>query len=49
MNGTTVVPKDVIDSIKGKDTTLVLDMGNGLSWKILERILLMQLEILILM
>lgn len=31
MNGTTVVPKDVIDSIKGKDTTLVLDMGNGLS------------------
>lgn len=34
MNGTTVVPKDVIDSIKGKDTTLVLDMGNGLSWEI---------------
>lgn len=34
MNGTTVVPKDVLDSIKGKDTTLVLDMGNGLSWKI---------------
>lgn len=34
MNGTTVVPKDVIDSIKGKDTTLVLDMGNSLSWKI---------------
>ena len=34
MNGTTVVPKEVIDSIKGKDTTLVLDMGNGLSWKI---------------
>ena len=34
MNGTTIVPKDVIDSIKGKDTTLVLDMGNGLSWKI---------------
>lgn len=34
MNGTTVVPKDVIDSIKGKDTTLVLDMGNGLCWKI---------------
>ena len=26
--------EDVIDSIKGKDTTLVLDMGNGLSWKI---------------
>ena len=34
MNGTSVVPKTVIDSINGKDTTLVLDMGNGLSWKI---------------
>ena len=34
MNGTSVVPKTVIDSIKGKDTTLVLDMGNGISWKI---------------
>ena len=34
MNGTSVVPKTVIDSIKGKDTTLVLDMGSGLSWKI---------------
>ena len=34
MNGTTVVPKDIFDSIKGEDVTLVLDMGNGLSWKI---------------
>ena len=34
MNGTTVVPKNVIDSIKGEDITLVLDMGNGISWKI---------------
>lgn len=34
MNGTSVVPKTVIDSINGKDTTLVLNMGNGLSWKI---------------
>ena len=34
MNGTSVVPKTVIDCIKGKDTTFVLDMGNGLSWKI---------------
>ena len=34
MNGTTVVPKNIIDSIKGEDVTLVLDMGNGLSWKI---------------
>ena len=34
MNGTTVVPKDILDSIKGKDVTLVLDMENGISWKI---------------
>ena len=34
MNGTTVVPKNIIDSIKGEDVTLVLDMGNGISWKI---------------
>ena len=34
MNGTTVVPKDIFDSIKGDDVTLVLDMGNGISWKI---------------
>ena len=34
MNGTTVVPKDIFDSIKGEDITLVLDMGDGISWKI---------------
>ena len=34
MNGTTVVQKNIFDSIKGEDVTLVLDMGNGLSWKI---------------
>ena len=34
MNGTTVVPKDILDSIKGEDVTLVLDMENGISWKI---------------
>lgn len=34
MNGTAVVPKDIFDSIKGENVTLVLDMGNGLSWKI---------------
>ena len=34
MNGTTVVPKDIFDSIKGEDVTLVLDMEKGLSWKI---------------
>ena len=34
MNGTTVVPKDIFDTIKGEDVTLVLDMGDGISWKI---------------
>ena len=34
MNGTTVVPKDIFDSIKAEDVTLVLDMGDGISWKI---------------
>lgn len=34
MNGTTVVPKNIFDSITGEDITLVLDMGNGISWKI---------------
>ena len=34
MNGTTVVPKNIFDSIKGEDVTLVLEMGNGISWKI---------------
>ena len=34
MNGTTVVPRDILDSIKGEDVTIVLDMGDGISWKI---------------
>ena len=34
MNGTTVVPKDIFDTIKGENVTLVLDMGDGISWKI---------------
>lgn len=34
MNGTTVVPKEVFDSIKDKDVTLALDMGNDIVWKI---------------
>ncbi len=32
MNGTTVVPGDVFDKIKGKDITLNFDMGDGISW-----------------
>lgn len=34
MNGSTDVPKETFELIKGKDITLVLDMGNGFSWEI---------------
>lgn len=34
MNGSTVVPGDVLDEIKGKDITIVFDMGNGITWSI---------------
>lgn len=34
MNGATVVPGDVLTGIKGKDITLVFDMGNGITWSI---------------
>lgn len=32
MNGTTVVPADILESIRGKDITLSLEMGNGFTW-----------------
>ena len=34
MNGNTELPKDILDSIKGKDIDIVLDMGNGFTWTI---------------
>lgn len=34
MNGSTDVPKETFELIKGKDITLVLDMDNGFSWEI---------------
>lgn len=34
MNGTTTVPGDVIDSIKGKDVDITFDMGNGITWTV---------------
>ncbi len=34
MNGTTEVPGDILNSIKGKDVTLTLDMGDGISWSV---------------
>lgn len=32
MNGASVVPGDVLDSVKGQDVTLSFDMGNGIVW-----------------
>ncbi|MGN0320227.1 MAG: InlB B-repeat-containing protein [Lachnospira sp.] len=34
MNGETLVPGDVFNDIKGKDITIILDMGDGISWTI---------------
>lgn len=34
MNGTSVVPGDVLDDIKGKDVTIVFDMGGGITWSV---------------
>lgn len=34
MNGATVVPGDVLDTIAGKDVYIVFDMGNGITWSV---------------
>lgn len=34
MNGAAVVPSDVLSEIKGKDVTIVFDMGNGITWSV---------------
>ncbi|MBO6301230.1 MAG: Ig-like domain-containing protein [Ruminiclostridium sp.] len=34
MNGTTTVPTNVLNALKGKDVDLVLDMGGGITWTI---------------
>ena len=34
MNGSTVVPGDIFDSIRGKDITITFDMGNGIIWSV---------------
>lgn len=34
MNGTTVVPGDIFDSIRGQDINVVFDMGNGITWTV---------------
>ena len=34
MNGSTIVPGGVLDEIKGQDITMVIDLGNGITWSI---------------
>ncbi|MBB2181817.1 fibronectin type III domain-containing protein [Lachnospiraceae bacterium MD1] len=34
MNGSSVVPGEVLDVIRGTETTLVFDMGEGITWSI---------------
>jgi len=34
MNGTTVVPGDVLENIKGKDVTVEFDLGDGIVWTV---------------
>ena len=34
MNGTTTVPSDLLEQIKGKDINIVFDMGNGIRWTV---------------
>ncbi len=34
MNGTTVVPGDIFDRLKGRDITITFDMGDGILWSV---------------
>lgn len=34
MNGTVVVPSEVLSDIRGRDVTLAFDMGNGITWSV---------------
>ncbi len=34
MNGSTVVPGDVLENIRGRDITIVFDIGNGMTWSV---------------
>ena len=34
MNGTTTVPGDIFDAIRGKDETVVFHMGDGITWTV---------------
>ena len=34
MNGSSVVPGDIFDAIRGRDITIEFDLGNGISWHV---------------
>ena len=34
MNGTTVIPSDVFETIRGRDVTIAFDMGGGIIWRV---------------
>ncbi|HBA47864.1 MAG TPA: hypothetical protein DCZ91_08720, partial [Lachnospiraceae bacterium] len=34
MNGTSVVPGDIFDTIRGRDVTVTFDMGGGICWSV---------------
>ena len=34
MNGSTVVPGDIFDSVRGRDITVTFDMGDGILWSV---------------
>lgn len=34
MNGASVVPGNVLEYVRGRDVTLVFDMGNGIAWSV---------------
>ena len=34
MNGSSVVPGDIFDAIRGKDITIEFDLGNGITWQV---------------
>lgn len=34
MNGATVVPKTIFDTLRGRDVTVVFDMGGGITWSV---------------
>ena len=34
MNGSAIVPGEVLENIRGRDITIVFDMGDGITWSV---------------